>query len=253
MAKSHRARRRLQSGPVFGVRHGGDLVRVAILSDIHGNLPALDAVTKDIESQSPDEVWCGGDIAWAGPWASECVARIREEGWITVRGNTDVWVTGDPQTVESPEERQETERLAAAHSLSDDDARWLLNLPLGHSGPGSLLLVHGTPESPFDAPMPDAPPAEFQPYEGHAGVVIYGHVHRAFFRRLGGGTIVCNTGSVGLPMDGDTASYLLVDLTGPETTLRHRRVEFDRDAAIDHARRAGGAVAERFLEMLGEK
>jgi hypothetical protein len=53
-------------------------------------------------------------------------------------------------------------------------------------------------------------------------------------------------------MDGDTACYLLVDLIGPEVTLRHRRVAFDRAGAIDHARRDGGAVAERFLEMLGE-
>ncbi|MDQ3783850.1 MAG: metallophosphatase family protein [Actinomycetota bacterium] len=228
-------------------------MRVAILSDIHGNLPALEAVVQDIDGQSPDEIWCGGDIAWAGPWGADCVARVKEAGWPTVRGNTDVWVTGDPQTVESPEARRETETLASAHDLSAEDALWLLNLPLGHSGPGSLLLVHGTPESPFDAPMPDASPAEFQPYEGHAGVVVYGHVHRAFFRRLAGGTIVCNTGSVGLPMDGDTASYLLVDLTGPEVTLRHRRVAFDRAGAIQEARRIGGPVAERFLEGLGEQ
>ena len=227
-------------------------MRIAILSDIHGNLPALEAVTQDIDGQSPDEVWCGGDVAWAGPWAAECIARVREAGWPSVRGNTDVWVTGDPQTVESPEARRETETLAAAHGLSDEDARWLLNLPLGHSGPGSLLLVHGTPESPFDAPMPDAPPAEFQPYEGHAGVVVYGHVHRAFLRRLAEGTIVCNTGSVGLPMDGDTASYLLVDQLGPDLTLRHRRVTYDREGAVQEARRLGGPVAERFLEGLGE-
>lgn len=227
-------------------------MRIAILSDIHGNLPALEAVTQDMDGQSPDKIWCGGDIAWGGLWAAGCVAHVREAGWTTVRGNTDVWVTGDPQTVEAPEERREIESLAAAHELAQEDALWLLNLPLGHSGPGSLLLVHGTPESPFDAPMPDAAPGDFQPYEGHAGVVVYGHVHRAFVRRLAGGTIVCNTGSVGAPMDGDTASYLLVDQVGPDLVLRHRRVAYDRDGAIQEARRAGGPVADRFLQGLGE-
>ncbi|MDQ3752727.1 MAG: metallophosphatase family protein [Actinomycetota bacterium] len=227
-------------------------MRIAILSDIHGNLPALEAVIRDIDGQSPDEIWCGGDIAWGGLWAADCVARVREAGWTTVRGNTDVWVTGDPQTVEAPEERREIEALAAAHDLSRDDALWLLNLPLGQSGPGSLLLVHGTPESPFDAPMPDAPPGEFQPYEGNAGVVVYGHVHRAFVRRLAGGTIVCNTGSVGAPTDDDTAAYLLVDQVGPDLVLGHRRVAYDRDGAIQEARRTGGPVAERFLQGLGE-
>lgn len=226
-------------------------MRIAVISDIHGNLPALEAVAADLERESPDEVWCGGDLAWGGPWASECIDRVREAGWPTVRGNTDVWVTGDPQTIDSEEDRDETRRVAAAHSIAVSDASWLLNLPIGHSGPGSVLLVHGTPESPFVGPMPDAAPGEFAPYDnGTAGVVVYGHVHRAFVRRLASGVIVCNTGSVGLPMDGDTACYLLIEVTGPDLTLRHRRVDFDRPAAIEAARRRGGPIADRFVSGL---
>lgn len=225
-------------------------MRIAILSDIHGNLLALDAVMNDIESQSPDEVWCGGDIGWMGPWASECIQRVRAAGWPTVKGNTDVWITGDPQTVQDPEERAELEAIAEQHAVSDDDAQWLLNLPLGHSGKGSILLVHGTPNSPFVGPMPDDPAPEFGPYEGHASLVVYAHVHRAFVRRLADGTLVSNTGSVGLPMDGPTASYLLVDRTGPDITLRHRRVEFDRRAGVAQARQMGGPAGRRFAAAL---
>jgi predicted phosphodiesterase len=227
-------------------------VRVAVISDIHGNLVALEAVVADLEAQSPDEIWCAGDLGWAGPWASECIERVRTAGWTTIKGNTDVWITGDPQTVESEDQRAEFREIATAHDLDPEDARWLLDLPPGHSGPGSVLMVHGTPETAFDAPLPDAPASDFAPYEGQASLVLYGHVHRAFVRRLKDGTVVANPGSVGLPMDGTTASYLLIDLNGPDFTLRPRRVEFDRDACIDRARAIGGPVGELFLQNLGE-
>lgn len=212
---------------------------------------ALDAVVTDLESQGVDEVWCGGDLGWAGPWASECIARVRGYGWKTVRGNTDVWITGDPQTIEDDAERERFERTAEAHAISDDDAKWLLSLPLGITGPGSLLLVHGTPVTPFDAPQPDAPPSEFAPYEDQAALVIYAHVHKGFVRRLGDGTLVANSGAVGLPMDGETACYLIVDANGPEMTLWHRRVAFDRRAGIAQARTMGGPVGELFLKFMG--
>ena len=85
--------------------------------------------------------------------------------------------------------------------------------------------------------MPEAPAAEFEPYHDQAKTIIFGHVHVAYSRRLADGTLVCNAGSVGLPYDGDTACYLLVDLDGPEISLMHRRVDFDRRAVLAEARR----------------
>ena len=224
-------------------------MKLAVVSDIHGNLLALDAVMSDIERQEVDTVWCGGDLGWGGPWAAECIARVRAAGWPTVRGNTDVWITGDPQTIEDPQQRERFEDVARAHAITPDDAQWLLNLPLGHSGPGSILLVHGTPQSPFTAPQPNGPAAEFEPYLNQAALVVYGHVHKAFVRRLADGTLVANAGSVGLPMDGDTACYLLIDTNGPELTLTHRRVAYDRRAGIAQAKAIGGPVGEIFLEL----
>jgi predicted phosphodiesterase len=225
-------------------------LRIAVVSDIHGNLPALEAVLNDLRVVAPDEVWCGGDVAWGAPWGSECIAHVRQQGWTTVKGNTDVWITGDPQTVESADDRTMLTELAQAHDISADDERWLLNLPPGHSGSGSILLVHASPGSPFSAPQPDDPSSEFEVYEGRAALIVYGHIHRAFTRRLKEGTLVCNTGSVGLPKDGDTACYLVIDQKGPELILRHRRVEFDRKAAIEEAERLGGPVADYFIENL---
>lgn len=225
-------------------------LRIAILSDIHGNLMALDAVMTDMESQSPDQIWCGGDIAWGGPWARECIARARAGGWICVKGNTDIWITGDPQTVETPEDRVIFNELAAIHDVGTDDARWLANLPLGYTPAGSLLLVHGTPATPFQAPMPDAPAKEFRVYEDQAKVVVYGHVHHAFNRRLAGGTTVINAGSVGFPEDEDRACYLLIDRDGPDLTWKHRRVEYDRRAVIAEAKRQPEPLRSRLLHRL---
>src|ERR687896_1474693 len=89
-------------------------LRIAVVSDIHGNLPALEAVQEDLEEVAPDQVWCGGDLGWGGPWASECIARVRDAGWTAIRGNTDIWITGDPQGLESDEDRAELQSVAAA-------------------------------------------------------------------------------------------------------------------------------------------
>ena len=226
-------------------------MRIAVVSDIHGNLLALDAVMTDMERFSPDEVWCAGDIGWLGPWATECIDRVRQAGWPTVKGNADVWITGDPQTIEEEAERREFMDVAAAQAISEADSRWLLNLPLGHSGSGSILMVHGTPQSAFEAPLPDAPPGEFAPYENQAALVVFGHVHQAFVRRLSDGTFVANPGSVGIPLDDTTTSYLLIDREGPDFTLRHRRVAYDRRGAIAQAQHNDSAASRRFLKMLG--
>jgi hypothetical protein len=174
---------------------------------------------------------------------------VRAAGWRSIKGNTDAWIAGDVPGV-TEEQRAEVDEFARAHQISEEDARWLAELPIGHSGPGSVLLVHATPRSAFDAPLPDAPAADFAPYEDAATLVVYGHVHRAFVRRLTGGTLVSNTGSVGLPMDGELASYMLVDRDGPELTVRHRRVAFDRAETTRRARSRGGPVADRFVAAL---
>lgn len=222
-------------------------MRIAILSDIHGNLPALEAVLEDIAKQAPDEVWCAGDIGFGGPWASDCIDVARSEGWPCVRGNTDVWITGDPQTVEDEATRAVLQGIAAQHHISEERERWLLSLPVGHSGPGSLLVVHARPDSPFDAPGVAGTPADFEPFMGQAKLLVYGHVHVAFSRLLVDGSVVCNAGSVGLPFDGPHATYLLVHLRGTDWSWTHRRVAFDRAAVEAAAERAGDPIRNDFL------
>lgn len=226
-------------------------MRIAVLADIHGNLMALDAVMTDLERQAPDAVWCGGDLGWGGPWASECIERVREAGWPCVKGNTDIWITGDPQTIEDESQRRLFCEIAEIHAISDDDVDWLANLPLGHAAAGSILLIHGSPQSPFEAPGPDSPASEFKIYEDQAQLVVFGHVHHAFMRRLAGGTLVANSGAVGMPNDDETACYLLIDRDGVDISLRHRRVAYDRRATLAQLRRSPEPLRSWGLEKLG--
>ena len=141
--------------------------------------------------------------------------------------------------------------MAAIHDISPDDAEWLANLPMGHSPAGSILLVHGTPRL-RSTRRNRMPRGRVHRYEDKAQIVVYGHVHKAFVRRLAGGTIVANTGSVGMPKDGDSASYLILERHGSEISMQHRRVPFDRRAVIAEARRTPEPLGSRILSKFHE-
>jgi putative phosphoesterase len=213
-------------------------MRVAIVSDIHGNLAALEAVMADLDAQAPDVIVHGGDLAVIGPRPAEVVDVIRQRGWPGVLGNTDE-ILFDPsgravQERRAPRLRDwlqtlfETLTPWARERLGEERLAWLRRLPLEWRR-DDLLLVHAAPGDLWRAPMPDAPEEELtRVYGGRdAGLVVYGHIHRPYVRQLGGLT-VANAGSVGLPYDGDPRpSYLLVDDGVPSV----RRVAYDLDRA----------------------
>jgi putative phosphoesterase len=214
-------------------------MRIAIISDIHGNLAALDAVIADLEYQRPDLVVHLGDLAVTGPRPAEVVDRIRELGWPGVLGNTDelLWDPGQLAQQESraPKLRDWLRtlfgRLApwAEERLGAERIAWLRTLP-GEWRQGSLLAVHASPGDLWSAPMPDADDGTLTGTYGRHGarVVVYGHIHRPYIRTLSGLT-VANSGSVGLPYDGDwRASYLLIEDGVPSI----RRVEYDLRRAL---------------------
>jgi predicted phosphodiesterase len=215
-------------------------MRIAVVSDIHGNRTALDAVLADLRITCPDLVLHGGDLADAGSSPAEVVDAIRDLGWPGVLGNTD-------EMLFRPESLQAFARLhpgleglfasveemasATRDALGETRLAWLRTLPLKLVH-GFLALVHGTPETPWRAPGPEAGDAELEKTYAPLGrpVAVYGHIHRPFVRELPRLT-VANTGSVGLSYDGDRrAAYLLLDGTTPEI----RRVEYD----VDRERRA---------------
>jgi predicted phosphodiesterase len=226
-------------------------MRLAIVTDIHGNLVALEAVLADLRRQAPDLVLHGGDLAANGPRPAEVVDRVRDLGWQGVRGNTDE-LPFQPDLeaavrASAPPLKPWLDVLFgvlgpwAAERLGVDRTAWLRDLPELHVE-GDLRLVHASPGDAWRAPMPDAGPAElarvYAPLGGR--VAAYGHIHRPFVAELDQVT-VANCGSAGQPWDGDPrASYLLVEDDVPTV----RRVEYDVEAARRDALDAGFPLAE---------
>jgi predicted phosphodiesterase len=231
-------------------------MRVALVSDIHGNLTALEAVVADLDRRAPDLVVHGGDLALMGPRPAEVVDRIQELGWPGVVGNTD-------ELLWRPEEHQrQLERAPGLAALLElifgayagdtrerlGEARlaWLRTLPPEHRT-DDLTVVHARPQDLWRAPMPDASDRELSTTYAPLGAarVGYGHIHRPFVRALDKLT-VANAGSVGLPWDGDPrAAYLLLDDGVPESI----RVAYDVEREVRALRALGHPDAERLSEM----
>jgi putative phosphoesterase len=209
-------------------------MRIAIVSDIHGNLTALEAVLADLRETSPDIVFHGGDLADGGARPAEVVDRVRELGWPGVIGNTDEMLAR-PETLtnfaaqSSPALQPlfaviKENAAAAREALGEDRVAWLGNLPWAQIH-GQFALVHASPESCWCAPGPEATDAELESVYRPLGktLAVYAHIHRPYFRRVSE-LAVANTGSVSVSYDGDPrASYLLVDESAP----RICRVEYD--------------------------
>jgi len=213
-------------------------MRIAVVSDIHGNLTAFEAVLADLREASPDLILHGGDLADMGCGPAEIVDRIRDLGWPGVIGNTDEMLA-EPDTFEDFARRSPQleslwsalREMAAATREALGEARlaWLRQLPRAQIH-APLALVHARPDTPWRAPNPDAGDTDLANTYASLGqpLVAYGHIHRSFIRSIGALTIV-NTGSVSLAYDGDPrAAYLLLD----DSTPAIRRVEYDIEKEI---------------------
>ena len=201
---------------------------------MHGNLTALEAVLADLRETAPDLIFHGGDLVQGGSNSAGVVDMIRVLGRPGVFGNTD-------ELMFRPESLREffgvapigdvIEEMAAfeRNALGEERLEWLRGLP-SKLVEGRMALVHASPESCWRGPMPEASDAELEKVYSPLGceVVVYGHVHRSFVRRVTGMTVV-NTGSVSLSHDGDRrASYLLLN----DRTPTIRRVEWDLDREL---------------------
>jgi putative phosphoesterase len=213
-------------------------MRIAIVSDIHANLTALEAVVADLEQQRPDLVVQAGDLISGGSRPAEVIDRVRDLQWPGVHGNTDemVWA---PERLEAALQAPAFARMrdalltelipATRAAIGEARLAWLQALPLEYRA-GDLVVVHASPGDVWRSPAANATDEELaQAYRPlRCGRVVFGHIHQSFVRRLPALTVV-NAGSVSLSYDGDPrAAYAIVDDDG----VVIRRVEYDVEEEI---------------------
>lgn len=208
-------------------------MRIAVVSDVHGNRRAFDAVLDDLRRVSPDLVVHGGDLAANGAHPAEIIDQIRGLGWPGVRGNTDEMLWAPKGLVKLAVQYPKLTQILRAFqemipatqtAMGEERLRWLETLPHQYSVEG-VAVVHASPSNVWRAPLDKADDRELENTYRVLGspVVIYGHIHRPYIRQLPG-MKVANTGSVSLSYDGDSrASYLLID----GQSIAIRRVTYD--------------------------
>ncbi|MCU4743181.1 metallophosphoesterase family protein [Natronoglomus mannanivorans] len=206
-------------------------MRVGLVSDIHGNRVALEAVLSDMPSV--DALACAGDVVGYNPWPAECVDAMRKRDVPTVLGNHDAAVV-DRTGFRFNGMAQAGVKHAIEH-LEDDHLEWLESLPEERlEFDGRVKLVHGHPENPDRYTYPE----DFSPrLLGDEDVLVLGHTHVQHAERYADG-IVVNPGSVGQPRDGDPrAGYAVLDLEA--MTVETRRVSYDIEAVQRAVKDAG--------------
>jgi putative phosphoesterase len=228
--------------------------RVAVLSDIHGNAVALEAVRKAIKKEKPDAILVAGDLVMNGPDPAGAIDAVREleaDGALVIQGNTDIAVADADYGAAFPwfPEGPPSSFVAAAEwahdELDDERLAWLRRLPAERRlriGDTLLLACHASPGSQtagFDTDL-DATVVLERITRTDARIICCGHTHLPEVRDFGWTQIV-NDGSCGFVFDGDpTASWALVTLDGEEVTAEIRRTEFDALAVAS-------AISERGL------
>jgi diadenosine tetraphosphatase ApaH/serine/threonine PP2A family protein phosphatase len=208
---------------------------LALLYDVHGNLPALEAVLDDAAGAGADRFLLGGDYALFGAWPGEAVGRLEAlRGATWIRGNGERW-TADPS--QAPLEPVRAAARACARALGAQTVARLAALPAEAVVDG-VRYVHGSPGSDLIGLRPEAADDEEQllaPVRERR--LVAGHTHLPFERVSAGGIALLNPGSVGMPFDGDQrAAYALLHDDG---RVERRRVAYAHDSAAE-------AVRERF-------
>ncbi|HEU0013788.1 MAG TPA: metallophosphoesterase family protein [Longimicrobium sp.] len=226
-------------------------MKIALLSDVHANLPALEAVLASIAARGVDAAYHLGDLVGYAPWPAETVALLRARGIAGIAGNYDSTVAADYKhcgcRYEDPRQEELSHQGYAwtrAH-VSAETKAFLASLPfrldlrpLGGHAPGPrVVLVHGTPTLNTLYWTEDRPDDFCLRMARHAGaaagdVLCFGHTHVPWHRAVEGIHFV-NTGSVGRPKDGDwRAGYVVLSVDGTSVDVEFVRVEYDLERAM---------------------
>ena len=213
-------------------------MRLAIISDIHSNLHALETVLEEIETLSPDAILCLGDIVGYGAHPKECCERIRLSATRSILGNHDRAVIADDTSGMNP--LAAAAAVWTAKALEPDVKKYISSLTQSSSiedGRGTTIeMFHGSDVDPDEYVFEESVD-EAMLHRCDADLVLLGHTHIPFVRTFEAG-IVANPGSVGQPRDGDPrASFATIDTEKREVGIH--RLEYDIRSASDSILEAG--------------
>lgn len=232
-------------------------MKIAIIGDVHANLPALDAVLEHAHQRDVDAIWNLGDFVGYSAFPDEVVRRLRQDGVVNVIGNYDLKVLSYPYNKDKwrkarPPEKGVSVRWAYRH-LSGKSRHHLGALPrdepLKLKG-RSVLLTHASPAAIDESLRPRTPGRRLRKLakEARADLIAVGHSHQPFTREVGSARFI-NPGSVGRPDDGDPrASYAILSLTKKRLKVKHYRLDYDVEGAVEAIRRAD--LPEAFAQIL---
>jgi len=232
-------------------------MKVALIGDVHANLPALEAVFDHARGERVEAVWNVGDFVGYNAFPEEVVQRLRAEGAISVIGNYDLKVLRFPSKDRKWRVTKRPEKWLAFkwayENLTEESRAYLASLPrdvkLNAAG-RRVMLTHGSPASVSEHLYFDTPEGRLRELAAlaQADLIVVGHSHVAFSRRVDDVWFV-NTGSVGRQDDGDPrAGYAVLELDAGEVIVQHHRIDYDVEAATAAIRRA--ELPRAFEEMM---
>jgi putative phosphoesterase len=234
--------------------------RVAVITDVHGNLAALEAVFDAIESMGVEAVYCGGDLVGYGPHPNEVCARLEDASIPTIYGNYDYAIARgleDCGCAYRDQRDRELGQRSVEWTLEHTHRRWkdfMRDLPFDlrfELGNNRVRLVHGSPRKVNEYLFEDKPARTFERIAAGADcdVLVFGHTHQPWIHEYGG-VLFVNCGSVGKSRDGDPrAAFALLELDGDRVVAHIERVRYDAEAVGRELAAAGlpGEYADKLL------
>lgn len=239
-------------------------MKIAIISDIHGNIQALNAVLADINAEKCDKIVCLGDLAMAGPQPSLCVDRfidmVKSGGITSIQGNTDQYISNYSEELFNIIKEKAPIMANALKcdvaELSPEQIDFLKNLPatLSETIDGvKILFVHGSPRRNDENIMPNMPLEEVEAMLNNveADIVFCGHTHIPCGYQTNSNKTFVNVGSVGRPFTPEPNScYAILSTDNGEFNVEHKFVKYDNASAAKILADRGFEGAQQLADML---